>query len=364
MMLCLAYIACFFVSVQCANALMNLIFRQKLKNGALISDFKVSVLIPARNEADKIGLLLESLSKMRNVTMEILVFDDQSEDETAQIVVNCGKADKRIRLLQSTGLPKGWSGKNHACYQLAQKATGQVYLFLDADVIIEGDVISDAMAHMKRHQLKLLSVFPKQVLKTLGEKLSVPVMNFILLSLLPLIFVRISPFKSHAAANGQFMMFNADKYNQIQPHLIFKNEVVEDIAIAGYYKKQKINVACLTNEKRIKCRMYESYREAVQGFSKNVFMFFGNKPILAFAFWIVVTLGFIPVSIALPGFLGYYFAVVLFVIIFYALSSRQNLIVSVLFFPVHLIFLLQILINGLRIKQKKQTLWKGRYINS
>ena len=75
--------------------------------------------------------------------MEIFVFDDQSTDNTAKIVKECAQSDTRVKLLQSGGLPKGWLGKNYACYQLAQQAKGSYYLFIDADVRLKGNIISD-----------------------------------------------------------------------------------------------------------------------------------------------------------------------------------------------------------------------------
>ncbi|MFP4664339.1 MAG: glycosyltransferase [Bacteroidales bacterium] len=364
MMLLLACIACLFLLMQLTNVMLNLIFRQKLHGKSLMNSGRASVLIPARNEEKKIGNLLEDLLRIEQPDLEIIVFDDNSEDRTAQIVKNFSKKDGRVSLIQSTSLPEGWLGKNHACYQLAKRAAGEYYLFLDADVRIEGSVIRDAVAHMQYHNLKLLSLFPKQELKTIGEKLTVPVMNYILLSLLPLIFVRKSPYKAHAAANGQFMLFDAETYRHVQPHVHYKDTVVEDIAIAGYYKQMKLNVACLTNEARVKCRMYTSYREALQGFSRNVFMFFGNIPVMAFIFWGLSAFGFVPVLIALPEILIIYFGGMLAVLIMYAILSKQNIILSVVLFPAHMVFLLQILINGMLIKSTKQMKWKGRYVNS
>jgi glycosyltransferase involved in cell wall biosynthesis len=360
----LAYISCLFVMIQLFNLALNIIFRQNLKKYKLGYETNISILIPARNEENNIGNLLNKLCQIHDQGLEILVFDDQSEDNTAKIVQTHSNTDSRIRLISSGGLPDGWAGKNYACYQLAKEAKGQFYLFLDADVTIEGDVVSNAIAYMKDHKIKLLSIFPKQIYKTMGEELSVPIMNYILLSLLPLIFVRISPFKSHSAANGQFMLFDAEVYQKIQAHKLFKNSVVEDISIAAHFKKNKIKIACLTHENRVKCRMYNSYNSARKGFSKNVFMFFGNKAFFAFAFWTIVSFGFIPVLQALPDYLGFYFAGIIISLILYAYVSMQNIFLSVVLFPAHLFFLLQVLINGLRVKTKKHIVWKGRYIQS
>lgn len=363
-MVYLAYISFLFLGMQLLNVVLNLLFKQRIKNSRAENKELISVLIPARNEETNISSILSDLQKYKNEHLEIIVFDDESTDNTVKVVQDFAAQDKRIVLIQSNGLPQGWLGKNHACYQLAQKAQGKYLLFLDADVRIEANVITDAVNYMNRFNLKLLSVFPTQIQKTFGEKTSVPVMNYILLTLLPLVFVRISPFKSHAAANGQFMLFDAEIYRKIQPHLLFKNSAVEDIKIARHFKKVKLKIACITGEKRIQCRMYQSFNEAVKGFTKNVFMFFGNVPFLAFLFWAFSAFGFIPVWLALPHFLTYYFAVLVSVLLLYSLVGRQNSVINLLLFPFHLLFLITILGKAFKVKKNKKLEWKERIIYS
>ena len=359
-MLYWAYISFIFISFQFFNIFLNFIFRQKIRNTDRYSNELISILIPARNEEKNIGFLLDNLQKFKREKLEIIVFDDQSTDNTAKIVKEY--PDSRIRLLQSEGLPNGWLGKNHACYQLAQKATGKYYLFIDADVRLYGKIVQDTIAYFNRYQLGLLSIFPHQIQKTIGEKVTVPIMNYILLTLLPLIFVRISPFVSHSAANGQFMLFDAKVYNKLQPHKKFKDSPVEDIVLSRFLKKQKIKIACVTGEDRVKCRMYESYSEALNGFVKNVFMFFGNLPLLAFLFWICATLGFIPVLYIENYFLFIYLAVIVVIQVLLSVISKQNTFYSIVLLPIQLLFLLQVIVKSLLIKKNKKYSWKGRHI--
>ncbi len=363
-MLYLACISFLFLGIQLINVVLNLVFKQKIKISSAPTNEHISVLIPARNEETNISFLLSDLQKSRNENIEIIVFDDESTDSTAKVVQDFAKQDKRIVLIQSDGLPKGWLGKNHACFKLAQKASGKYFLFLDADVRIEEGFIPDAVGYLKRFNLKLLSVFPVQLQKTFSEKISVPLMNYILLTLLPLIFVRISPFKSHAAANGQFMLFDGEAYKKIQPHQLFKNSAIEDIAIARLLKKEKIRVACLTGEKRIQCRMYKTYKEAGNGFSKNVFMFFGNMPVFAFLFWSFSAFSFIPVLVALPQYLVFYFVTLVLILSLYSSVSKQNILLNILLFPLHLIFFITIMGKALLIRKHTKLEWKERNIYS
>src|SRR6516165_1759604 len=87
----------------------------------------VSVLIPARNEAHRIGFCLHSLVNQDYPNIEILALDDYSEDGTAQVV----KQFSQVQLLTGEPLPKGWTGKSWACHQLANAARGELLLFAD-----------------------------------------------------------------------------------------------------------------------------------------------------------------------------------------------------------------------------------------
>jgi glycosyltransferase involved in cell wall biosynthesis len=358
----LAYLPVVFVVFQFVNVLFNFIFMQKINRTNSMSDGMVSLLIPARNEEQNISFLLNDLRKINNNSIEIIVFDDQSTDNTYNLVKQHAENDKRIKLITSEGLPNKWLGKNYACHQLAAQANGHYFLFVDADVRLCGKVIEDSVCYLKKHHLELLSAFPIQTQKTFSEKLTVPIMNYILLTLLPLIFVRISPFYSHAAANGQFMLFNAKSYKKNLPHQLFKNSPVEDIAIAKYYKKKGVKIACITGDSRIKCRMYKSYHEALNGFSKNIFMFFGNKPALAFIFWLFSSMGFIPLLIFQPLVAPFYFLTLACVLLLYSTISKQNPILNLLLYPLHLFFIAQLMIKSSINTKLQQYSWKGRNI--
>jgi len=358
----LSYISFTFLLFQFLNVLINFLFYQKIRRCRPRDGILISILIPARNEEKNIDILLGNLVQITCKTIEIIVYDDQSSDQTASVVKQYSKQDGRIKLVESQSLPAGWLGKNHACHQLARRAKGDFYLFIDADVKLYGSIVQDAVQHAIKYRLGLLSIFPHQILITMGEKVTVPIMNYILLTLLPLVFVRTSPFTSHTAANGQFMLFEASTYNELQPHEHFKTSPVEDIAISKYYKQNTIKVACISSERKVKCRMYEGYQPALHGFAKNVFMFFGNQPILGFLFWLFATLGILPVLAYDISHTGFYIAIVCLIQLLVGVISKQSLFVSVLLFPVQLIFLFNVLVRALFIKSNSSNLWKGREI--
>ncbi len=362
-MLYLAAAIWIFLLVRLLTAVTNLLTRQWLSNGSANPQAGVSILIPARNEAHNIGTLLQNIIDQDFAFLEVIVYDDLSTDDTAGIVRSLHKKDKRIRLVQGKGLPAGWLGKNHACHQLALEARGQYLLFLDADVRLEKSLLNDSLAHMQRHKLDLLSIFPQQIMKSLGEKISVPVMNWVLLSLLPLVLTRGSRMPAFAAANGQHMLFRGSVYRKFFFHKLFKNKAVEDIAIARFMKQKKLRIHTILSNGQIKCRMYGSLNEALQGFSKNVLAFFGNNIPIAVTIMLVTTFGVIPVYLAFGGrVLLVYFAGALLLRLLVACLSKQDIWQNIATAPLQQFIFCVMVVLAIHKRRKRKNTWKGRII--
>jgi len=345
-------------------SLINWLFRVRLnKENYSKTDKKISILIPARNEEKNIGNLLEDLISFGPTIIEILVFDDESSDNTGNIIKEYSLKDSRIRLIESKGLGKEWMGKNFACHNLSLIAKGDYLLFIDSDVRIKNDVIEKALNYAISKELDLLSVFPYQIMISKGEKISIPNMNFILLSLLALPLVLYSKFSSISAANGQFMLFKTDTYKNILPHKLFKTSKAEDIEISRYYKKKNLRIACLASSKDISCRMYNSLEDSIQGFSKNINYFFGNSYIIAVLFWLITSFGFIPLIINgdLVILLAYIF-IILITRVLISLTSNQSVKDNLKYIFYQQFILGKIILKSIQNKRNKEHKWKGRAI--
>lgn len=361
----LASIILAFALLQLMVALVNFIFAETMKTPFQQYDELVSILVPARNEANNIEYLIRSVLHQGYPHFELIVCDDQSEDQTAAIVAQYAQHDQRIQLIQTKALPEGWLGKNHACHTLSQHAKGDYLLFLDADVMITGNLVHRAIGHMKKHQLALLSIFPRQIMKSAGEFKTVPVMNFILLTLLPLILVRKSMFDSLAAANGQFMFFDAETYHKNQPHALLRGNKVEDIAIARLLKKRQYRIACQATEHQVSCRMYRNYKEAVRGFSRNIAAYFGNSKVMAFMFWLLTTLSLVPFLYSSSWkFMVACLITIIATRILVIVTSKQPLFNTLKYLPQQQWAMGQFILESIRHQYKKQEIWKGRNISS
>lgn len=359
------YVVFFFLILRFTVTLFNFISNPKLTRSPKIYQNLVSVLIPARNEADDILKLLQSLKVQDYQNIEVLVLDDQSDDDTYKVCDDFSKKDSRFSVIKGEPLEKGWLGKNYACHQLAEKAKGKYLLFLDADEEVKDGLINSAIHRIQSGRLSLLSLFTNQITATFGEKAIVPLMHYLLLNLLPLRLVRLTKTVSFSAASGQFMMFDAAIYKQNQWHQQVKNMVVEDIEIMKRVKQRNLNGEALLANGFIFCRMYKGYQEGIEGFSKNLLAGFGGSIIGLFIYLLLVVFGPLLILIFL-NFELFYFAVTLIVFsrIMISYLSNQNVLMNIVFHPLQMMSLLVIAFLSIKKSLNKSLIWKGRTIHT
>ena len=359
----LALLIIFFLALRTFVSLANLITGIHLRDKKPLTYPKVSMLIPARNEEAMLGKLLESLEKLDYPDFEVIVCNDHSSDNTNEILNWFAGENDNFHWFLGDRLPEDWLGKNFACHQLAKKSIGKYLIFIDADVELSKDAVSKAVACFQKKGLSLLSIFPQQRMESFAEKVTVPVMNWILQSLLPMILVQITGFPSLSAANGQFMMFDADNYRIKQWHSKVRNQNVEDISLARMIKAEGFKIAVLLGNEDVFCRMYQHLNEAITGFSRNIHEYFGGLRSIITVFWLTVCLGPVIVWAALGWFyLGIFLGLIAFNRIMVARASRQNIVWSVLLHPLQMISFTAIVYYNIYRRFKKETEWKGRKI--
>ena len=321
----------------------------------------VSVLIPSRNEEKNIGLCLNFILAQDYKNLEVLVLDDQSTDRTKEIVKSFSEKHSKIFCFDGEQLPKDWTGKNWACHQLSQKAKGNYLLFIDADVELAPNAISSTAKIMAETKIKMLSVFPTQKIKSFGEWLIVPLMNWLLLAFLPLRQVYASRNNSFIAANGQFILWDRETYFSIGGHQQVADSVVEDMELARK-AKQKNKIITLLGGNVIFCRMYSSFPDAFKGFSKNFYPGFNLNPIIFICFVVLLFFLFAISSVLALTDSNYLIVVMLIVLsrILISQMSHQNLFLNVILHPIQMILMFVVGINSVVSTKLGYVAWKGR----
>jgi hypothetical protein len=229
----------------------------------------VSILIPARNEAGNIATCLDAALASRGVAVEVVVMDDGSTDETAAIVAALAARDARVRLETAPPLPAGWTGKVHACARLAEAARGTHFLFIDADVRLAPDAAASMAGHAARTGTKLVTGVPKQVIGSLGEALTVPMINFLLFCYLPGGGRAITRHPGMAAACGQLLLVEREGYFAAGGHEGVKGVMHDALALARRMREHGLPTEIVEGAGLATCRMYTDFTQSWAGFIKN-----------------------------------------------------------------------------------------------
>ncbi len=362
-MILVIYATFFFIILRFAVTLFNFISDPKLRRVNKQYTNFVSILIPARNEESNILKLLNSILQQDYQDYEVIILDDDSSDNTYEICAEFAAKHTAFRVIKGKELTGLWLGKNYACHQLALQAKGEYLLFLDADEQISNGLINSAVHRMHFRNLALLSLFTNQQMKTFGERLTVPLMHYILLNLLPLRLVYLSKNASVAAASGQFMLFDASVYRQYEWHKSAKDKIVEDVEIMKQVKSARYNGESLLANGMVSCRMYTGYISAINGFGKNFLAAF-NYNIFSFLIFLLLLIGG-PMMVMMTlnlQLISMMIGLIILTRIMISLESGQNAFINVILHPLQMFSLLLIAFSAIQKYLTKTTVWKGRKI--
>lgn len=230
----------------------------------------ISVLIPLRNEAKNIPALMDSLHRVTYEKAQFLFYDDESTDQTAFLIQQRLSFDHRFQFLEGTALQGSWRGKTYACQQLADRATGDILVWIDADVTLHHETL-DAIANMFEKPIDALSGFPRFYMRNWLEKLLTPLLHFFVHFHLPIYLANTSTWPSATAASGAFIAIRRTAYNEIGGHAAVKEHVVEDVALFRELKKHRKRAMLYNVSDFIACAMYDNTKETWRGFQKNCF---------------------------------------------------------------------------------------------
>ena len=232
----------------------------------------VSIIVPARNEAENIGTCVATLLDSNYARREIIVVDDHSTDGTPDIVrILAQRGEGMVKLVESEPLPEGWVGKCWACWQGYQAANGDVLLFTDADTRHDEALLSHALGALDQSGAALISVAPRQLMHGFWERTVLP-------HIFLLIYTRFRDLERvnrtrnprDVIANGQFLLFPRAEYGALDGHRGVKGEVVEDLRLAQKVVEAGHRIYIARADRLMETRMYSSLSAIVEGWSKNL----------------------------------------------------------------------------------------------
>jgi glycosyltransferase involved in cell wall biosynthesis len=245
---------------------------------------ELTVIVPARNEAECLGACLQSLAAQSDELFklgrdwELVVVDDHSTDRTAEIA----RGVAGVTVLEAAKLEKGWTGKANAVWTAARKARGKWLLFTDADTVHEPGDLRRAIHEAEKHKAGMLSYSPRQIVNGLAQRALMPLVFSELAVAYPAAKVS-DPNQRVAAANGQFLLVEREAYRRIGGHPAVKDKVLEDVELAFTAKRRKIGLRFRYAGDAVATRMYRSTGAMMEGWTKNLALLFNNS--LSLALW-------------------------------------------------------------------------------
>lgn len=227
---------------------------------------RLSVIIPARNEARTLPVLLEDLSKEGPADMEIIVVDDHSVDATSACVREAARSDSRVRLVRCPEKPDAWSGKNWAIARGVAEASGEWLLFCDADVSIGTGTIAAAAGIIREESLDALSLIPGMANRRPG-----PAFLLACLAVSRAILFRPSAPARRGLVQGAFLAVKRSAYDAIEGHEGNKETLIEDVEMGYRLHDDGFRVRTYPARRWISTTMYETLDETRSGLQKHLF---------------------------------------------------------------------------------------------
>lgn len=334
----------------------------------------LSVLVPARNEQANIRGAVESalLASTDEVYVaEVVVYDDQSTDATADILRELSEREPRVRLVEGVPLPSGWVGKAHGCHRLLQAAQKECVLFMDADVRLEKQGLLRLLSLMNDDiAADLVTAVPAQVTGSFFERLILPLLTLTYTSWLPLRLSEDSSDPRFTAANGQLLLSRRTTLEKLGGFEAIRGEVVDDVALCRRAKACGLRVIFADGSAMARCRMYDSARGVWEGFSKNLYAGLGSPFALLLAmslYFASFVLPYLALGAALlvpqasgllvPAAVGVFLNVILRLLL---LERFRHPKAGLILHPLGVVCLLALALNSFWWSVSGQLRWSGR----
>jgi len=227
-----------------------------------------SVVLPARNEADRIEQTIRRLLNQTEIEIELIVVDDRSSDGTGEIVASLARTNPRIQLRRVDVLPDGWLGKCHACHLAAQVATAEWLLFTDADCWLQPDVIARAWHAANEHAADHITLTPGVALE--NAMVRAWHLMFLTSTLSWIAGVNRDRAKAYLGV-GAFNFVRATAYHACGGYEALRMTVVDDVKLGLLLRRAAQRTRAFLGADDVECHWGTTVREMTRIMEKNFF---------------------------------------------------------------------------------------------
>jgi chlorobactene glucosyltransferase len=263
------------------QAILGIILMPRLQPAERVSEDApaVSVIIPARDEERAIEGTLRGFLAQEYPRLEVILVDDQSTDRTAAIAREIAATDSRLRVVSGDPPPHGWLGKPWAHHQGALVARGELFLFVDADIMYQPGAVASAVDCLERAGAGLVTLLPRVVMRGFWEHVVLPQVPLVVFLFLPGWLSNRVQWSKLAIGGGTGMLVRRDAYDAAGGHEPLRNAIVDDVSLARIVRKVAPTIAVRADD-FVSVRIYEGLGEVVRGFTKNFYFVLGaNVPL-------------------------------------------------------------------------------------
>jgi cellulose synthase/poly-beta-1,6-N-acetylglucosamine synthase-like glycosyltransferase len=239
---------------------------------------RITVLIPARNEAGRIGRCVEHWAAQEYPDFEVFVYDDDSSDDTALRAEAAAAGRARVRVIRGGPLLSGWRGKPCACHRLRGWARGEVLVFADADVRPGPQALARTAGAFHALPVDVISAVPAHRSSSVAVRALVAIQNWAALAFVPAWLPARWGRPAWTAVNGQFLAVRAEAYDQSGGFAAVREALAEDVALGRRLAALGYRVGFLDGARVIGCEPYQRARECWRANTRNLLaIFFGSS---------------------------------------------------------------------------------------
>ena len=329
----------------------------------------ISVIVTACNEAETIEEAVNLRLKDNYPALEFILIDDRSTDGTAEIVDKIAAADPRVKVIHIAELPQGWLGKVHAMHRGVKKASGEWFLFSDADVHVKPGTLKKLIAYCEHKKLDHAAILPEFFSAGFFVDAAVSVSLRALLA----------GGRSYKAADeksgiavgaGAFNFVRRSAFEKTAGFPYLKLEIIDDITLGQMLKASGARNTAVNGRGFVGVRWYSSFNELVKGLGRAAVVGIGNLSLLrhiplsslAFILDIIPFVALIPIGIPYLPYLGMFTAAISITVSILSNRLTGLPLLSVFFLPVGYITVFFItMLGGLRFLKDKGIYWRGTF---
>ena len=240
----------------------------------------LTVLIPARNEGERIGPCLKAVLAQDYPNLQVVAVDDRSTDRTADVIATAAASDARVTPVRVVAgdLPAGWSGKNFALHLGLSHATGTWLAFVDADVLLDPHALRTAIALSVSKRCDMASFLPRTEKVSFLRNLAEPLFGAFAMGMYSAALTNHDGYPDVAFANGQFMVFRRSTYEAIGGHAAVADRCCEDVALAERAKATGHRVRLLVGTELAMVRAFRSTGAALRGWGRILYVIRPESP--------------------------------------------------------------------------------------